>query len=86
MDESLKTVSTSLKDFDIRYCITFQKKDGKGLASAAIGRSKLTEVVRIRETEAWNRLQSTCVEEPFLYHVDNPCYKKYILKKTHKNI
>ena len=84
--KSLKIKSTPLKDFDIRYCIICQKKDSKGLALTANGRSKLMEVACIREDEVWNRLQSTCVEESFVYHVDNQCYKKYVLKKTLENI
>ena len=44
------------------------------------------EAACIWEDEMWNRLQSTCVEEPFVYHVDNQCYKKYVLKKTLENI
>ena len=72
MDEYLKIKSTPLKDFDIRYCIICQKKDSKGLASTANGRSKLMEAACIRE-DVWNRLQSTFGEEPCVYHVDNQC-------------
>ena len=86
MDEYLKIKSTLLKDFDIRYCIICLKKDSKGLTSTVNGRSKLMEAACIWEDEMWNRLQSTCVEEPFVYHVDNQCYKKYVLKKTPENI
>ena len=71
MDESLEIKSTPLKDFDIRCCIICQKKDSKGLAPTANRRSKLMEAARIREDKVWNRLQSTCAEEPFVYHVDN---------------
>ena len=86
MDESLKIKSTLLKDFDIRYCIICQKKDSQGLASTANGTLKLMEAARLREDEVWNRLQSTCAEEQFVYHVDNQCYKKYVLKKALENI
>ena len=86
MDQYLKIKNTPLKDFDIRCCIISQKKDSQGLASTVNGRSKLMEAARIREDEVWNLLQSTCAEEPFVHHVDNQCYKKYVLKKTLENI
>ena len=86
MDESSEIKSTPLEDFDIRYSIICQKKDSKGLASTANRRSKLMEEARIREDEVWNRLQPSCVEEPFVYHVDHHCYKKYVFKKTIEKI
>ena len=38
------------------------------------------EAAHIQEDEVWNQLQSTCVEEPFVYHMDNQCYKKCSLE------
>ena len=80
MDESME-IKSIFRDFDIRYCIICQKKDSKWLASTANGRSKLIETTYIRKYEVWNRLESTCVKELFVYHVDNQTYEKYLLKK-----
>ena len=44
------------------------------------------EAAHIPEDEVWNRLQSTCAIKLFVYHVENQCYKKYVLKKTQENI
>ena len=44
------------------------------------------EAAQIREDEVWDRLQSPSIAEDFLYHMDNKCYKSYVLKKTLDNI
>ena len=85
MDESLEIKSAEAEEFDRRYCIICQKKNTKGLTSTANGRSKM-EAARIREDEVWDRLQSPNIAEEFLYHMDNKCYKMYVLKKTLENI
>ena len=85
MDESLEIKSIPLKDWS-RYYNIFQKKDSERLASTGNRRSKLMEAAHIPEDEVWNRLQSTCAIKLFVYHVENHCYKKYVLKKTQENI
>ena len=86
MDESSEIKSTPLEDFDIRYSSICQKKDSKGLAAIVNRRSKLMEAARIREDEVWNRLQPSCVEEPFVFPVNHHCYKNYVFKKTIEKI
>ena len=66
--------------------VLFFKKNIKGLISTANGRSKIMEAAQIREDEVWDRLQSPSIAEDFLYHMDNKCYKSYVLKKTLDNI
>ena len=86
MDESLEIKNDETDKVDRRYCIICQKKNIKGLISTANGRSKIMEAAQIREDEVWDRLQSSSIAEDFLYHMDNKCYKSYILKKTFDNI
>ena len=86
MDESLEIKNDEADKFDRRYCIICQKKNTKVLISTANGRSKIMEAAKIREDEVWDRLQSPSIAEDFLYHMDNKCYKSYVLKKTLDNI
>ena len=86
MDESLEIKNDEADKFDRRYCIICPNKNIKGLISTANGRSKIMEAAQIREDEVWDRLQSPSIAEDFLYHMDNKCYKSYVLKKTLDNI
>ena len=86
MDESLEIKNDEADKCDRRYCIICQKKYIKGLISTANGRSKTMDAAQIREDEVWDRLQSPSIAEDFLYHMDNKCYKSYVLKKALDNI
>ena len=62
-------------------CIICQKKIKKcSVTSTPNGRTKITEAAIVRKDAVLERLEY--VEKDFVYHMDNECYKSYVMKKT----
>ena len=55
---------------------------GGGGGGIANGRIKVLEDAQIREGHVCEYLQSLSIEENFVYHVSNECYKTYPLVHT----
>ena len=61
-------------------CIICQKS-GKTV-STENGRSNIMKAATIRNDDVLARINSIERDQPFSYHMDNQCYKRYTLKKT----
>ena len=57
-----------------------QKSKRCSVTSTANGRTKIIEAASIRKDIVLERLN--VVEQNFVYHMDNECYKRYVMKKT----
>ena len=66
--------------FDPNKCIICQKSKKYSVTSTANGRCTVMEAASIRKDVVLERLNLVDVE--FVYHMDNECYKSYVLKKT----
>ena len=44
------------------------------------------DAAHIRKDVVWDRMQPIGAGESFKYHMDNKCYKKYVLKKSLEKI
>ena len=76
--------ATAEELFDIKKCIFCQHNDTFTVITTENGRRKIIEAAEKRRDKIYTRLLS--VEEDFVYHVTNKCYKGYTLKKTLESI
>ena len=42
------------------------------------------QAAEIRKDEVYERLKSPLIDQDFKYHMDNNCYKSYVLRKHWK--
>ena len=66
--------------FQESKCIICQNSKRYSVTSAANGRTKIIEAASIRKDIVLERLNG--IEQNFVYHMDNECYKRYVMKKT----
>ena len=84
MDESslgtqLCSLGKEIMPFEASKCIICQKSKGCSVTSTANGRTKVIEAASIRKDILLECLN--CIEQNFVYHMDNKCYKRYVMKK-----
>ena len=70
------------ESYDIHKCIICQRDNKKKCGGTANGRIKIIEAAQIREDHVWEYLQSPSINQNFVYHVSNECYKTYTLVQT----
>ena len=85
MDESslgtqLCSLENEITTFKASKCIICQKSKRCSVTSTTNGRNKVIEAASIRKGIVLERLNG--IEQNFVYHVNNECYKKYVMKKT----
>ena len=66
--------------FQAWKCIICQKSKQCSVTSRANGRTQIIEAASIRKDKVLERLNG--IEQNFVYHMDNECYKRYVMKKT----
>ena len=85
MDESslgtqLCSPGNEITPFQASKCIICQKSKQCSVTSTTNGRTKIIEAASIRKDKVLERLNG--IEQNFVYHMDNECYKRYVMKKT----
>ena len=85
MDESslgtrLRSPGNEITPFQASKCIICQKSKRCSVNLTANGRTKIVEATSIRKDIVPERLNG--IEHNFVYHMDNECYKRYVMKKT----
>ena len=85
MDESslgtqLCSPGNEITPFQASKCIICQKSKRCSVTSTTNGRTKIIEAASIRKDIILERLNG--IEQKFVYHMDNKCYKRYVMKKT----
>ena len=66
--------------FQASKCIICQKSKRCSVTSTTNGRTKIIQAASIRKDIILERLNG--IEQKFVYHMDNKCYKRYVMKKT----
>lgn len=67
---------------DLANCIICQSSTQLATSSEANGRKRIRDAADVRNDRVAKRLRQIGDDEPFVYHMDNNCYKKYTHKKT----
>ena len=85
MDESilgtqLCSPGNEITPFQASKCIICQKSKRYSVTSTTNGRTKIIEAASIRKDIVLELLNG--IEQNFVYHMDNECYKRYVMKKT----
>ena len=85
MDESslgtqLCLQGNEITPFQTSKCIICQKSKRCSVTSTTNDRTKIIEATSIRKDIVLERLNG--IEQNFVYHMDNECYKRYVMKKT----
>ena len=85
MDESslgtqLCSLENEITTFKASKCIICQKSKRCSVTSTTNGRNNVIEAASIRKGIVLERLNG--IEQNFVYHINNECYKKYVMKKT----
>ena len=70
--------------FDISKCIICQSTTKDAPKSTPNGRTAIMKAASIRQDVVLERLEN--VEDDFVYHISNSCYKKYTMVKTLESI
>ena len=66
--------------FQASKCIICQKSKRCSVTSTTNARTKIIEAASIRKDIILERFNG--IEQNFVYHMDNKCYKRYVMKKT----
>ena len=85
MDESssgtlLYSPANDITPFQASKCIICENSKRCSVTSTTNGRTKIIEAASIKKDIVLERLNG--IEENFVYHMDNECYKRYVMKKT----
>ena len=76
----LSNANNEDESYQADKCIICQESRSCSVTTAEQGRRKVLEAAAVRRDIVNESLQ--LVEENFVYHVSNECYKKYTLKKS----
>ena len=85
MDESssgtlLYSPANDITPFQASKCIICKNSKRCSVTSTTNGRTKIIEAASIKKDIVLERLNG--IEQNFVYHMDNECYKRYVMTKT----
>ena len=71
------------ESFDLNKCIICQNSGS--LVSTENSWIRIIEAAKIQNDDDYGRLMSLSLDVDLKYHMDNKCYKNYVLRGTWKN-
>ena len=83
MADSVQLIGGCEKTIDKSKCIICQSSSSNRTTSTANGRKRIRELAKIRNDDVCKRLK-LLGDGDFVYHMNNGCYKGYVLQKRNK--